>query len=96
MSIDSSTSELSTLPVNDEGADEAAEERERLLPFMLQAALGSASTSLKQSGLSARMNLADKPALLSCASLTDFVSWVKVWKDYAKGQHLSSQDLETM
>ena len=38
---------------------------------------------------------AERPVLLSSATLSDFTSWEEAWDDYSRGQHLFSQDQQT-
>ena len=78
----------------------AAEEREMRMASMLESALKPSADGRSQpvqvtSSPSTRAVSAERPMLLSSATLADFVSWEEAWTDYAKCQHLANQDRET-
>ena len=75
----------------------AAEEREMRMASMLESALKPSADGRSQpvqvtSSPSTRAVSAERPMLLSSATLADFVSWEEAWTDYAKCQHLANQD----
>ena len=78
----------------------AAEEREMRMASMLESVLKPSADGRSQpvqvtSSPSTRAVSAERPMLLSSATLADFVSWEEAWTDYAKCQHLANQDRET-
>ena len=75
---------------------QAAETREKNLTQLVQQTLQSI-TQTQQSPSSAppKSVAAERPMLLSSASLADFAAWEESWRDYAVCQRLSSLGRDT-
>jgi len=81
-------------------------EREERMTQLFQQALASASSGMVQTQQQVQQSpqppqpkpntiSAERPILLSSATLTDFASWREAWRDYACCQHLNLQSKNT-
>ena len=81
---------------------QASAARETQLTSMLQQALtasqsspGSSPNCSSVTTATGKPVSAERPIILSSATLSDFMSWEEAWDDYSRCQHLSSQDQQT-
>ena len=72
---------------------QASEARERNLTQLVQQTLQALPSGSVQSVSSPQPKpvSADRPLLVSSATLADFAAWVELWQDFSQCQQLSSQ-----
>ena len=69
----------------------ASARREAHLASLLETALSQPRQAANPTP-SAKPVSAERPILLSSATMADFVAWEEAWQDYARCQHLNQQD----
>ena len=73
----------------------AAEKREERLEKMLKTEVSATAAQLPAAVMKSKQISAERPVLLSTASLAEFSAWEESWYDYAVCQQLTAQSHQT-
>ena len=106
-----SDSEESTLPLSSEAVSvspditaltqllaqqmQASEQRERQVAALLESITQQQHSTSSSRQAASKNVAAERPVLMSSATLADFAAWEELWQDFSRCQHLSEQNRET-